>query len=144
MNKDLIEPIQEEEKDIDWKDKYIRLFADMENLKKRTLKEKSDLEESLKIKMMNSILDMDSDLQIALNSYKNPPEGIVLIFQKIKSFLSGQGIEDIQTTTYDENLHEVISVIPSNKTKISSVVSKGYTLNGKVIRYPKIILGKKG
>jgi molecular chaperone GrpE (heat shock protein) len=67
---------------------------------------------------------------------------MTLILSKLDTFLKSQGIENIQTDEYDEDLHEVISVIPSDEVKVFDVVSKGYTLNGKPFRYPKIILGK--
>jgi molecular chaperone GrpE len=91
-------------------DSYMRLYAEFDNYKKRTSKEKEDLISNTKVKMLQSILDMDNDLHFAL---KNSPEdsGIKLIAQKIETFLKSQGIETIQTENYDEDLHEVISVL---------------------------------
>ncbi len=126
---------------IESENKYIRLYADFENYKKRTQKEKEDLITNTKIKLLQSILDMDNDLNFALKS-NGDNDGINLIISKLNSFLKSQGIETIQTETYDEELHEVISVIPGESEKIIDVVSKGYTLNGKPFRYPKIILSK--
>jgi molecular chaperone GrpE len=122
-------------------DSYMRLYAEFDNYKKRTSKEKEDLISNTKVKMLQSILDMDNDLHFAL---KNSPEdsGIKLIAQKIETFLKSQGIETIQTENYDEDLHEVISVLEVGESKIIDVASKGYTLNGKPFRYPKIVLGK--
>ena len=91
--------------------------------------------------MLTSILDLDSDLSIAVKSSKDP-EGLRLIMSKLEKFLSNQGVESIQTETYDSDLHEVISVMEIGEEKIIDVVSKGYTLNGNPFRYPKIILGK--
>jgi molecular chaperone GrpE len=126
---------------IESENKYIRLYADFENYKKRTQKEKEDLITNTKIKLLQSILDMDNDLNFALKS-NGDSDGINLIISKLDTFLKSQGIETIQTETYDEELHEVISVIPGESEKIIDVVSKGYTLNGKPFRYPKIILSK--
>lgn len=126
---------------IESENKYIRLYADFENYKKRSKKEKEDLITNTKIKLLQSILDMDNDLNFALKS-NGDNDGINLIISKLNSFLKSQGIETIQTETYDEELHEVISVIPGESEKIIDVVSKGYTLNGKPFRYPKIILSK--
>jgi molecular chaperone GrpE len=122
-------------------DSYMRLYAEFDNYKKRTSKEKEDLISNTKVKMLQSILDMDNDLHFAL---KNSPEdsGIKLIAQKIETFLKSQGIETIQTENYDEDLHEVISVLEVGESKIIDVASKGYILNGKPFRYPKIVLGK--
>ncbi len=125
-------------------DKYVRLYAEFDNYKKRSQKDKEDLMVSTKVKMLTSILDMDNDLCFAIKSIKNPEaiDGLKLISSKLESFLKSQGIEEIQTETYDEDLHEVISIMPSEKEKIVDIVSKGYTLNGKPFRYPKIILGR--
>lgn len=128
--------------DIDWKDKYIRSCADLENFKKRAIKSQEESQVIIKTKMMESILDMDNDIYLALRSYVDPPEGVVLILNKLKSFLYNQGVEEIQTNTYDENLHDVVSVLMGKQDGIISVVSKGYRMGEKIIRYPKVILGK--
>lgn len=125
--------------------KYLLLYADFENYKKRSQKDKEEIVTNTKVKLLQSILDMDNDLSFAIKSSKEEvSEGVSLIVSKLDSFLKSQGIENIQTEEYDEDLHEVISVIPMSETKIVDVVSKGYTLNGKPFRYPKIILGKNG
>jgi molecular chaperone GrpE len=123
--------------------KYVLLYADFENYKKRVQKDKEELITNTKVRLLQSILDMDNDLTFAIKSSKDEvSEGVKLIVSKLDSFLKAQGIEPIQTEKYDEDLHEVISVIPMDETKVVDVVSKGYTLNGKPFRYPKIILGK--
>mgnify|MGYP005847256153 CR=1 FL=1 len=129
---------------VELEDKYIRLYADFENYKKKVQKEKEELKNNTKISIISSILDMDSDISIAIKNIKDPETkaGVELIKQKVENFLSSQGIESIQTDTYDEELHEVISVVQTGETKILDVVSKGYMLNGKPFRYPKIILSK--
>jgi molecular chaperone GrpE (heat shock protein) len=104
--------------------------------------EKYELVTNTKIKMTPSILDMYNVLQFSIKSSGEVSDGVKLIISKIDSFLKSQGIETIQTDVYDEDLHEVISVMPSDVKKVVDVVSKGYTLNGKPFRYPKIILGK--
>lgn len=123
-------------------DKYLRLAAEFENYKRRVQKDKDELVTNTKIKMTQSILDMDNDLNFAIKSSGEVSDGVKLIISKIDSFLKSQGIETIQTDVYDEDLHEVISVMSSDVKKVVDVVSKGYTLNGKPFRYPKIILGK--
>lgn len=123
---------------------YLRLAADFENYKKRVTKEKSDLVSSTKVKMLSSILDIDNDISIAINkiSSNETKEGLNLILRKLESFLHSQGVEYIQTENYDPDIHEVVSVINSDEEKIIDVISKGYTLNGRPFRYPKIILGR--
>jgi molecular chaperone GrpE len=122
-------------------DRYLRLFAEFENYKKRVQKEKEEIKMSTKTSMISSILELDSDLSLAMKSRRDD-EGLNLIMSKLEKFLNNQGIETIQTDTYDEDLHEVISVVEIGEEKIVDVVSKGYSLNGKPFRFPKIILGR--
>jgi molecular chaperone GrpE len=122
-------------------DSYVRLYAEFENFKKRVQKEKSELILNTKIKTLNSILDLDSDLSIARKSISDS-EGLNIILNKVSTFLKNEGIEEIQTETYDSDLHEVISILDTGEEKIIDVVSKGYTIDGKPFRYPKIILSK--
>jgi molecular chaperone GrpE len=122
-------------------DRYVRLFAEFDNYKKRVQKEKEEIKMSTKTSMISSILELDSDLSLAMKSRKDD-EGLVLIISKLEKFLNTQGIETIQTDTYDEDLHEVISVVEIGEKKILDVVSKGYSLSGKPFRFPKIILGR--
>lgn len=122
-------------------DKYLRLFAEFENYKRRVAKEKDDLRVNTKTMMLTAILDLDSDLSIAVKSSKDS-DGLRLIMSKLDKFLSNQGVESIQTNTYDADLHEVISVLEIGEEKIIDVVSKGYSINGKPFRFPKVILGK--
>jgi molecular chaperone GrpE len=143
METDKIEKI-ETEKEQDWKDSYVRLYADFENYKKRVLKEKEEIKNSTKLQSLNAILDLDNDLHIALKMIKDEKtlKDIQFISDKFKNFLNSQGIEEVPIDKYDDNLHEVISVINTGTEGIVSVVSKGYTLNGKIIKYPKVIISQ--
>lgn len=127
-----------EEEQTDFQDKYLRLSAEFDNFRKRTLKDKNDAIINAKIAMLEPILDIDSDISIAALHSKD--EGIQLIISKLEKFLLSQGIESIQTDTYDSDLHEVISIQPGKGKKILSVVSKGYTFGEKIIRYPKVVI----
>jgi molecular chaperone GrpE len=124
--------------------KYMLLYTDFENYKKRVQKDKDELRNNTKVSMITSILDMDNDISLAIKNIKDQSakEGVQLIANKIETFLKNQGIEIIQTETYDEDLHEVISILPIGEKKVVDVVSKGYTIDGKPFRYPKIILGE--
>lgn len=115
---------------------YVRLYAEFENYKKRVLREKEELVNSVKTRMLESILDIDSDLSLV----KHNTDGVSLIMSKLEKFLKSQGVETIQTDVYDADMHEVISIADSNDI---SVVSKGYKMGDKVIRYPKIVLPSK-
>ena len=136
-----VENNQKVEEQTDWKDLYLRLYADFDNYKKRSIKDKEESTVQVKINLISSILDLDNDLSLAK---KNLPdsEGLNLIFQKLTNFLKTQGIEEIQTDTYDADLHEVISVLETGENKIIDVISKGYKIGEKPFRYPKIILSK--
>jgi molecular chaperone GrpE len=122
--------------------KYKLLYADFENYKKRAAKEKEELRNSVKASMLSSLLDIDSDLSLAVRSIKDESakEGMQIIMGKLETFLKGHGVEAIQTEEYDEDLHEVISMMGEGKSVID-VISKGYTIGGKPFRYPKVILG---
>lgn len=125
-------------------EKYLRLYADFENWKKRAQKEKEEIKNSTKVNMISALLDMDNDVSIAIKSIKDESakQGVQLIAQKLETFLKSQGIETIQTEKYDEEIHEVISVLEIGESKVIDVVSKGYSIDGKPFRYPKIVLGK--
>ena len=137
----VLNEIMDEYADLKSKDAYMRLYAEFENYKKRTQKEKEDLVMDTKIKMLNSIMDVSNDLDIAKKSVSDS-EGINIILNKINNFLKSQGIEEIQTNDYDPDIHEVVSILNTGEQKIVDVVSKGYSINGKPFRYPKIILSK--
>lgn len=134
-----IEDLESLKKELD--DKYLRLMAEFENYKRRITKEKEDLRINTKTQMLSAVLDIDSDLAIAKKNIQ-VDEGINLILEKITTFLKSQGVETIQTESYDSDLHEVISVLEVGEEKIIDVISKGYSIGGKPFRYPKIILGK--
>ena len=138
LDKNLEEQLQESN------EKYLRLYAEYDNYRKRVHKEKEDLVFATKSTMLSTILDMDNDVAIALHAIKDDSskEGVLLIAQKLKSFLKSQNVEEIQTDSYDDNLHEVISVISGPKNKIVEVVSKGYKIGDKVLRFPKVVLSK--
>lgn len=125
-------------------EKYLRLYADFENWKKRAQKEKEEIKNSTKVNMISALLDMDNDVSIAIKSIgdESAKGGVKLIAQKLETFLKSQGIETIQTQKYDEEIHEVISVLEIGESKVIDVVSKGYSIDGKPFRYPKIVLGK--
>lgn len=133
-----------EEKLAQAEDKYVRLYAEFENYKRRVAKDKEEIRFNTKVSMVTPILDMDNDVAIAIKNIKDDStrEGVKLIANKLENFLKTQGIESIQTNFYDEDLHEVISVVETGESKILDVITKGYMLNGKPFRHPKIVLSK--
>jgi len=127
----------------DLMDSNMRILADFENYKKRTSKEREEFEARFKYKFMERILDLDSDISLALKREISENEGLSLLYSKLSNFLDSHDVKEIQTDFYDPDLHEVVSIMDSDQNdSIIDVVSKGYTLSGLVMRYPKIILGK--
>ena len=123
----------------DFKDKYLRLSAEFDNFRKRVLKEKEDLIIKTKSSVLESILEIDSDLSLALKNTNDA--GLKLIMSKLDKYLISQGIQTIQTTNYDADIHDVISIVSTGqKDKIIDVVSKGYMINDKIIKHPKVVL----
>lgn len=144
MEEKEINPEIESQYEPDWKDSYLRLYADFDNYKKRVIKEKEDIKVKTKLDTLQSVLELDNDLHIAQKMIKDESslKAVKIVTDKLTNFLKSRGFEEIQTEIYDEDLHEVISVIETGHVKILDVVSKGYKLNGQVVKYPKIILSK--
>tara|TARA_B100001059_G_scaffold57356_1_gene52666 strand:- start:306 stop:827 length:522 start_codon:yes stop_codon:yes gene_type:complete len=134
------------------KQKFIRLFAEFENYKKRTSKERIDLFKTAKKDLMISILPVKDDFDRAFKEiYKNKNnsdfEGFILIHSKFNEVLKKNGlleIEDLIGSSFNSEVHEAISQIPCDKKdkgKIIEVIEKGYSLGDKIIRFPKVIIG---
>ena len=135
-----------------WKDKYIRLVAEFDNYKKRTLKEKSELILNGSEKTISSILPILDDFERALSDKTEDPvaikEGFELIFKKFLKTLETLGVKKIETndTDFDVDYHEAIAMVPGRgdamKGKVIDCVQTGYTLNDKVIRHAKVAVGQ--
>jgi molecular chaperone GrpE len=129
--------------EIDWKEKYQRTLAEFDNWKKRLNREKEDLVITTKSRILEPIMNMYGDL-ILSTKYLSPSEleKINPIINKFNNWIHSMDIELIDNTEYDPDKHEVVSIINSDKSGILDVVSLGWTLNGKIIKYSKIILSK--
>ncbi|WP_449031923.1 nucleotide exchange factor GrpE [Prevotella histicola] len=135
-----------------WKDKYIRLAAEFDNYKKRTLKEKSELILNGSEKTISTILPILDDFERALaDKTENPKtikEGFDLIFKKFLKALETLGVNKIETDDADFNVdyHEAIAMVPGmgddKKGKVIDCVQTGYKLNDKVIRHAKVAVGQ--
>jgi grpE len=135
-----------------WKDKYIRLVAEFDNYKKRTLKEKTELILNGSEKTISSILPILDDFERALSDKTEDPvaikEGFELIFKKFLKTLETLGVKKIETndTDFDVDYHEAIAMVPgmgdAMKGKVIDCVQTGYTLNDKVIRHAKVAVGQ--
>ena len=135
-----------------WKDKYIRLVAEFENYKKRTLKEKSELILNGSEKTVAAILPILDDFERATADKTEDPqaikEGFELIYKKFLKALETLGVNKIETDNADFNVdyHEAIAMVPGmgddKKGKVIDCVQTGYTLNDKVIRHAKVAVGQ--
>ena len=136
------------------KDKYLRLSAEFDNSRKRTMKEKAELILNGAEKTISSILPIVDDFERALKNMETATdvaavkEGVELIYNKFMSVLGQDGVKVIETKEkpLDTDFHEAIAVIPapdkSLKGKILDCVQTGYTLNDKVIRHAKVVVGE--
>ncbi|WP_413777182.1 nucleotide exchange factor GrpE [Anaerorudis cellulosivorans] len=134
-------------------DSYLRLFADFDNYRKRTLKEKADIIKSGGEKVLKDIIPLIDDFEraiVALHQSDDKEailEGIDLIYNKFMNFLQQHGIKEIEAIglPFDPEKFEAVGTIPapeeSQEGVVIDLVQKGYTLNDKVIRFPKVIVG---
>ncbi|MGQ9621202.1 MAG: nucleotide exchange factor GrpE [Bacteroidales bacterium] len=135
-------------------DKYLRLMAEFENYRKRTLREKIDLVKNAGEKILVGILTVKDDFERALGMMEESSdpkaikEGIEFIYNKLSDFLKQQGLREIESLNCDFNvdLHEAVNKITvedeSMKGKVVEVLQKGYYLNDKVIRFSKVVIGE--
>jgi len=137
------------------KDKFLRLFAEFENYKKRTTKERIELFKTAGQEVMTSLLPVIDDFERALSHIKEDKEseelkkGVLLIYNKFYNTLEQKGLSKIETEAgdvFDAEIHEAITQIPATtedmKGKIIDCVEKGYKLGDKIIRYPKVVIGQ--
>ena len=131
------------------KEKYIRLYSDFENFRKRTAKEKIEMIQTASERLIIDLLPVIDDYERAI---ANAPEGEIsegtqLIFAKIGAILQSKGLKELPAKgeVFDAELHDCITQFPApseeEKGKVVEVVEKGYTLNEKVIRFAKVVVG---
>ncbi len=144
----------DKEKLAELQDKYLRLTAEYDNYRKRTLKEKMELTKSAGEDILNELLPIMDDFERALQSIDEAgdiqavKDGVHLIYNKFKDFLNQQGVKEIeaQDKDFDTDKHEAVSKVPAQneelKGKVVDVVQKGYYLNDKVLRYAKVVVGE--
>lgn len=135
-------------------DKYIRLQAEFDNYRKRTLKEKMELTKSAGEKILVNVLPVVDNFERALQSMETAQdieavkEGVSLIYNNFKEFMVQNGVKEIEAINqeFDTDIHEAITKIPAPseelKGKVVDCVEKGYTLNEKVIRFSKVVVGE--
>lgn len=137
----------------EWKDKYLRLQAEFDNFRKRTLREKMELVQSGGAEVIKNFLPLMDDLQRALaaieksNDLEALREGVKLISQKFSETLKRQNVNEIQSLGHELNtdLHEAVAKFSAGKEqkgKIVDVIQSGYTLGDKVLRFAKVVVGE--
>ncbi len=143
-----------EEKLAELQDRYLRLSAEYDNFRKRTLKEKIDMQKSANENLLNALLPVADDFDRALQVVDEAKdidavkEGMNLISGKFSGFLAQQGVKEIDAVkkAFDTDLHEAITKIPAPskklKGKVVDVIQKGYYLNDKVLRFAKVVIGE--
>jgi molecular chaperone GrpE len=136
------------------KDKFLRLAAEFDNYKKRTLKEKIEMMKTAATDTVTALLPVLDDFDRAKknaddeNSAETFSEGVSLVYQKLYNILKQKGLEPMETNgqPFDPELHDAITEIPAPtddmKGKVVDTVEKGYMLNDKIIRHAKVVVGK--
>ncbi len=155
------EPLEErsreeklEEKLAELQDRYLRLSAEYDNYRKRTLREKVDLQEVIREDIFSNLLSVVDDLERAMKAVESAKDieavksGMELIYAKFTKYLGGQGVKEIDALgkELDTDLHEAITKIPvenkKKKGKVVDVIEKGYMLRDRVIRFAKVVIGE--
>jgi len=147
--------VEQLKKDLgEMKDKYLRIFAEFDNYRKRTIKERQDIIKLAAKDSLSALLPAVDDFDRAIKMSKeneneaDVPEGIILIYNKLYKALEQQGVKVMETTgvDFDPELHEALTKIPAPtedlKGKIIDTIEKGYYLNDTIIRYPKVVVGE--
>lgn len=135
-------------------DKYLRLYSDFDNFRKRSIKEKADIIGMASSDMMKTMLPIIDDFERAIANNENSEdlkglkEGFELIYNKALNSLKAKGLEPVEVKgeLFDAELHEAITNIPAPsddlKGKVVDVIEKGYNLKGKPLRFAKVVVGQ--
>ena len=135
------------------KDKFLRLFAEFENYKKRTSRERMELFKTAGQEVISALLPVLDDFDRALKEIDRSGDedllkGVQLIHNKFRDTLLGKGLEEIEVSqgdTFDAEVHEAVTQIPAPeknlKGKVVDVIEKGYKLGDRIIRHPKVVVG---
>ena len=145
------EDVQED--DTDWQDKYLRLYAEFDNFRKRTMRERGDLIRNASMDVLEKLLPVLDDFDRAFanpsNDVEVTREGQALIHTKLKQLLEAQGLTKMEVNQgddFDVDVHEAITNIPASTPelagKVVDVVEPGYKLNDKIMRYAKVVVGQ--
>lgn len=139
---------------VEMNDKYLRLSAEFDNYRKRTLKEKMELTKTAGEQLLVKILPVMDNFERALQSMETATDvpslrqGVELIYSNFKDFLAQNGVKEMEClhTDFDADLQEAVTKIPAPseelKGKVVDCIQKGYMMNDKVIRFPKVVVGE--
>ncbi len=153
-DKDVKQEISVEEKLAEMQDRYLRLSAEFDNYRKRTLREKMEITKNAGEDILLNIIPVMDDFERAMKQMETGSDcvavksGIDLIYNKFSEFIKQNGIREIESlnTDFNVDLHEAITKIPvqdeSKKGKVVEVIAKGYRLYDKVIRFSKVVVGE--
>lgn len=153
-NNEAVNPVEELRKQLtEEQNKYLRLYAEFENFRKRNVKERIELIGSATSELMRELLPVLDDFERAVESNKSAgdlevvKQGFELLYQKLSKTLYAKGLKPIDSLgqAFDAEHHEAIAQVEAgdskDKGKIIDVVERGYTLNDKIIRHPKVVVG---
>ncbi len=148
----IIERLEREKKELN--DKFLRLYSEYDNYRKRTAKEKIETHKNASISVIKDVLSIADDFERAIENNEKSQDidaikkGFMLIHNKLASFLKSKGVEEIKAKgeNFDVDKHEAITQVPApteeDKGKVIDVVEKGYKMKDSIVRYPKVIVGK--
>jgi molecular chaperone GrpE len=135
-------------------DRFLRLYSEFDNYRKRTIKERIDLSKTASAEVITDLLPVLDDFERAIRAFAEKSnsdsaieEGVVLIYNKFLNIMTQKGLEQMKTVgePFDTDFHEAITNIPAPspdlKGKVVDEIEKGYLLGGKVIRYAKVVVG---
>jgi molecular chaperone GrpE len=147
-----IEELEHEVKQLN--DKFLRLYSEFDNYRKRSLRERIELGKTASAEVILNLLPVMDDFERAIKALEVPEgdtrsviDGVGLIYNKMKAILGQQGLEPmkVQGETFNTDYHEAVTNVPApdpgQKGKVVDVIQNGYLLNGKVIRYAKVVVG---
>lgn len=150
-----IDELSEKEQELsELKDKYLRIHAEFDNFRKRTMREKMEFLKTASQDVIEDLLPILDDFDRAKRIGEDPttpeqfPEGVNLVYQKLYRSLKSKGLEEMDTDgeTFDPEFHEAITKIPASsddmKGKIIDTIEKGYLLKDKIIRYAKVVVAE--
>lgn len=151
IEEDVVGQLEEQLKEMN--NRHLRLQAEFDNYRKRTVKEKIDMQKYASARILEDVLSVVDDFDravVAMEADENEGvrEGVVLIYNKLKDFLQRNGLKEIETqgAPFDVDLHEAITKIPAPeevlKGKVVDCVQKGYMLNDRVLRFAKVVVGE--